>query len=70
MSFKLTKEEKLAVFMDVRNRIVDGTSPDNIGKAIVSCIEEHLSEKEELAYGEESPIVGKGAKGGGFRRTE
>ena len=64
ISFALTKEQRLAIYQDVKNRVVDGMTPDGIGKAVLACIEEHLKEKEGEAYGDSGSAVGKG-----FRRV-
>jgi hypothetical protein len=71
VSFALTKIERVAVFQDVRQRVLQGTSADEIGKAVLACLDEILSEKEELAYGAESPVIGQNQKGkGGFKRAD
>lgn len=65
--FALTKEQKIAIYQDVKQRVVFGATPDDIGKAVVACIEEHLKDKENEAYGAE----GSPAKTvGSFRRVE
>jgi len=70
ISFKLTKEQRIAVYQDVAQRVTKGASARDIGIAVLACIEEHLQEKENEAYGTESPVIGKNQKGkGGFRRV-
>ncbi len=67
VSFALSQEEKIAIYQDVKLRVIDGATPDNIGKAVVACMEQYLAEKEDEAYGlTNSKLTGKG----GFRRVE
>lgn len=75
VDFRLTPEQKAAVYQDVRQRVVQGATPDDIGKAVVACLEQHLNEKQAAAYpavyqtgGRE--FTGKSGKKGGFRRVE
>jgi len=66
--FSLGKEEKIAIFQDVRDRIEGGQSSSDIARDVVACIDEHLKDKESEAYGHTNPKL-KGGKGG-FRRVE
>ena len=68
VSFALSKEEKIAIYQDVKFRVIDGMTPDAIGKAVVACMEEHLKQKEDQAYGAE--LVTKSGKPPAFRRAE
>lgn len=75
VDFRLTEEQKEAVYQDVRQRVVQGATPDDIGKAVVACIEQHLGEKQAEAYpavygGGTKEFKGKSGKKGGFRRVE
>lgn len=70
VSFALDQEQKIAVYQDVKLRVVDGATPDDIGKAVVACIEQHLAEKEEEAYGSVNPKLKGDKKKGGFRRVD
>lgn len=70
VSFALDKEQKIAVYQDVKHRVIDGATPDDIGKAVVACLEQHLREKEAEAYGKENPKLKGDLKKGGFRRAE
>jgi hypothetical protein len=71
VKFALRNDQKLAVYQDVRQRVVDGATPDEIGRAVVACIEEHLREKEEEAYGSNKEFVNqRTGKKGGFKRVE
>ena len=63
VSFKLTKAQKLAIFQDIKFKVVDGMTSDEIGRSVVACIDEHLAEKESEAYG-------KSLKKGVIRRVE
>lgn len=65
VSFKLSSEEKLSIYQDVKSRVIHGMTPDSIGKAIVACMDEILKEKEDEAYGTTNPKLK-----GGFRRVE
>jgi hypothetical protein len=71
--FGLRQDQKVAVYEDVKQRIVAGATPDDIGKAVVACMEEHLKEKEEEAYGGEAEkefTNQRTGKKGGFKRVE
>lgn len=70
VKFELTKEEKLAIFLDIKDRVVKGVSAEDIGRAVVACMQDYLKEKEDLAYNADVEVVGKGAKGGGFTRVQ
>jgi hypothetical protein len=76
VDFKLTKQQKLAIYQDVMQRVVKGATPDDIGKAVVACIEQHLNEKQIEAYpdvyggGEREFTNQRTGKKGGFRRVE
>lgn len=70
VSFALTSEEKLSIYHEVKQRVVQGMTPDSIGKAIIACMDEHLKEKEEQAYGVTNPKLNGDPKKGGFRRVE
>lgn len=65
ISFGLQKEERIAIYQDIKDRVMNGATPDDIGKAVVACIEEILAEKEKEAYG-----GGKPPAKGGFSRVE
>ena len=62
-NLKLRKEERLAIFQDVKLRIQDGEDADDIAKAVVLCIDEILTERQGL-------LDGKGVNGPLFRRVE
>lgn len=66
--FALSKEQKVAFYQDLKDRIVDGDTPDEIARDVLASVEEHLKEKQSEAYGETNPRL-KGGKGG-FRRVE
>jgi hypothetical protein len=66
--FALSKEQKISVYQDLRDRIESGNTPDEIARDVLACMEEHLKEKEAEAYGVENPKL-KGGKGG-FKRVE
>lgn len=50
VSFALDKFQKIAVYQDVRDRIMNGASPNEVSAAVLACIEQHLQEKEDEAY--------------------
>lgn len=58
VSFALSKDDKIAIYQDVKLRVIDGATPDDIGKAVVACIDEFLKEKENEAYGQTAPNKG------------
>jgi hypothetical protein len=68
VSFSLSTEEKMAIYQDVKFRIQDGNTPDQISKDVVACMEEHLKEKEQEAYGNTNSKL-KGGKNK-FKRVE
>jgi hypothetical protein len=71
VSFYLNPNQKHAIYLDVKNRIIDGKSPDDIALSVVACIEEHLKEKQAEAYGFVKDFTNpKSGKKGGFRRVE
>lgn len=74
VEFKLTDDQKYAVYQDVKQRVIDGATPDDIGKAVVACMEQHLNEKQMEAYpqvyGAGKEFKGKSGKKGGFRRVD
>jgi|SRR5690606_37049262 len=70
VSFALTSEEKTAIYQDIKYRVIQGMTPDAIGKAVVACMDEILKEKENAAYGNENPKLNGDPKKGGFRRVE
>lgn len=70
ISFALDKEQKIAVYQDVKHRVIDGATPDDIGKAVVACINDHLAEKEAEAYCKINPKLKGDKKKGGFTRVE
>jgi hypothetical protein len=70
ISFALNQEEKLAIYQDVKLRVIDGATPDEIGKAVVACMNQYLEEKENEAYGSANPNLKGDKKKGGFRRVD
>jgi hypothetical protein len=66
--FSFSKEEKIAIYQDLKARLDDSKSSDEIAKDVLSCMEEHLKDKESEAYGETNPKL-KGGKGK-FRRVD
>jgi hypothetical protein len=66
--FELSKEEKVAFYQDVKDRVANGSSPDEIARDVLASVQEFLKEKEAEAYGEVNPKL-KGVKGG-FKRVE
>ena len=58
VSFKLKKEEKIAMFQDIKSRVIDGSTPEEIGRAVIACMEEVLEEKEAEAYGKAGRKIG------------
>ena len=66
--FAFSKEEKIAVYQDLKGRLEDGQDPDEIARDVLACMEEHMKEKEAEAYGESNPKL-KGGKGK-FKRVE
>jgi hypothetical protein len=58
VSFKLTSEEKLAMYTDIRTRIEDGESPSNIARDVIACLDEFLNEKQDEAYNTKGPQKG------------
>lgn len=74
VSFGLQKNQKEAVYQDVRQRVAAGASPDEIAAAVVAAMDEHLLDKQKEAYpgayGEDKEFVNpKSGKKGGFRRV-
>jgi hypothetical protein len=74
VSFALQKNQKQAVFQDVKQRILDGKSPEEIASAVVAAMDEHLTEKEHEAYpaaypDEKAFVNPKSGKKGGFKRV-
>jgi len=74
VSFALKQQQKQAVFQDVKQRILDGKSPEEIASAVVAAMDEHLREKEHeaypAAYPDEKDFVNpKSGKKGGFKRV-
>ena len=72
--FTLTKEEQLSICEDVKHRVIQGATADDIGKAVLACMQEHLREKESQAYPDEEEnkgSVGKifGSGKSSFRRV-
>lgn len=63
--FKFSKEERVAFYQDIKDRIINGNSPDQIAIDVLASVEEHLKEKEAEAYGEINPKLK-----GGFKRVE
>ena len=66
--FAFSKEEKIAVYQDLKCRLEDGQDPDEIARDVIACMEEHMKEKQAEAYGESNSKL-KGGKGK-FRRVE
>jgi hypothetical protein len=66
--FAFSKEEKIAVFQDLKCRLEDGQDPAEIARDVLACMEEHMKEKQAEAYGETNSKL-KGGKGK-FRRVE
>jgi len=66
--FAFSREEKISVYQDLKDRLKDGQDPDEIARDVLACMEEHLKEKETEAYGETNSKL-KGGKGK-FRRVE
>lgn len=75
VSFALNKLQKQAMFQDIKQRIIDGGSPDQIAQDLVLTFDIHLKEKEHEAYpdayeGLEKEFVNsKSGKKGGFKRV-
>jgi hypothetical protein len=63
--FSFSKEEKIAIYQDITDRLESGKNSDEMARDILACMEEHLKEKESAAYGETNPKLK-----GGFRRVE
>ena len=53
VSLKLKSEEKLAIYHQIKERVIKGATPDDISKAVIACLDEHLEEKEKEAFGKE-----------------
>ena len=68
VKFELSKEQKIAVYQDVKDRVANGSTPDEIARDVLASMQEHLKEKESEAYGETNPKLNGGK--GGFRRVE
>jgi hypothetical protein len=66
--FAFSKEEKIAVYQDLKCRLEDGQDPDEIARDVLACMEEHMKDKEAEAYGDSNSKL-KGGKGK-FRRVE
>ncbi|MCK9567684.1 hypothetical protein M0R72_01885 [Candidatus Pacearchaeota archaeon] len=66
--FAFSKEEKIAVYQDLKGRLEDGQDPGEIARDVLACMEEHMKEKQAEAYGETNSKL-KGGKGK-FRRVE
>ena len=66
--FTFSKEEKIAVYQDLKCRLQSGQNPDEIARDILACMEEHMKDKQAEAYGESNSKL-KGGKGK-FRRVE
>lgn len=66
--FELTREQKIAFYQDVKDRVANGASPDEIARDVLASMEEHLKEKQQEARGEVNPKL-KGGKGR-FKRVE
>lgn len=66
--FELTKDQKIAFYQDVKDRVRNGATPDEIARDVLASMEEHLREKQQEAKGEVNPKL-KGGKGG-FKRVE
>ncbi|MFA5757972.1 MAG: hypothetical protein WC942_01145 [Clostridia bacterium] len=64
VSFSLSKEEKIAIFQDVKMMIQDQISLDLIAGSVINLIEEILKEKESMVSGKTGPKLK------GFRRVE
>ena len=65
VSFKLSKEQKFSFYQDVKDRIENGVSSDEIARDVLASVDEHLEEKYKEAIGETNPKLK-----GGFRRVE
>jgi hypothetical protein len=61
---KLSKEEKIAIFQDLKDRVKSGSSPDEIARDVILCVEDILKEKEDEITGKVGP------KMHGFRGVE
>jgi len=75
VDFRLTEDQKRAIYQDVKERVIRGATPDDIGKAVVACMEQHINEKQAEAYpgvygGGTKEFTGKKGQKGGFRRVE
>lgn len=70
VSFAFNQTEKLAIYQEIKDRVVKGMTPDAISRAVIACMEEHLKEKEKEAYGISNSQMNGDMKKGGFRRAE
>jgi hypothetical protein len=66
--FQLSKEEKISMYQDIKDRVINGATPDDIAQAVLLSIQEYLTEKQAEAYGEVNSKL-KGGRGK-FRRVE
>lgn len=56
------------MYQDIKDRVINGATPDDIAQAVLLSIQEYLTEKQAEAYGEVNSKL-KGGKGK-FRRVE
>jgi len=66
--FAFSRDEKIAVYQDLKDRLEAGQNPDEIARDALACMEEHMKEKEAEAYGEVNSKL-KGGKGK-FKRVD
>lgn len=66
--FAFSKEEKIAVYQDIKCRLETDQTPDEIARDVLACMEEHMKEKQAESYGEVNSKL-KGGKGK-FKRVE
>jgi hypothetical protein len=66
--FAFSKEEKIAIYQDIKGRLEDGQGPNDIARDVLACMEDHMKEKQAEAYGEANSKL-KGGKGK-FKRVE
>jgi hypothetical protein len=73
VQFGLQKDQKTAVYQDVKQRVASGATPDEIASAVVAAMDEHLNAKQREAYpgayGEEKAFVNPKSGKSGFKRV-
>lgn len=65
VSFVMDVEEANQFYFQVLNRLRDGVEKEETARAIVEIVQQHLKEKELVAYGHKMS-----SKRGSFRRSE